>query len=104
MYALMKGASCYRTRSMNIKATKYLNLINVYLPVLLPQFLIGRLHSIHSGHRVAEIVCGEDGRFHVECLLLDLSELRLVHLLLLQCTQCSLFYSRLERNVRTWSI
>ena len=79
--------------------SSYLDLVDVNLAILLPQLLIRLLHRIYSRHRIPQVVRRENGRLHVECLLLYLGELALVHLLLLQCAQSPLFDGSLHKEL-----
>lgn len=70
-----------------------LDLVDVNLPVLFLQLLVGLLHGTNGGHRVAKILGCKGSRLHIERLLNQLSKLGLVHALLLQRPQCALLYS-----------
>lgn len=69
----------------------HLDLININLPVLLLDFLIGCLHRVHRGHGIPQVLRDKRSRLHIERLLLELSNLGLVHLLLLQRPHSPLF-------------
>lgn len=62
----------------------YLNLVDVNLAVLLAQFLVRLLHRVHGRHGVPQVLRSKSRGFHVESLLAELSELVLVHTLLLE--------------------
>lgn len=70
----------------------HLDLVNVNLSVLLLQLLVCLFHGIHCCHRIAQVLSGERGRLHVECLLSELRQLRLIHALLLESTKGALLY------------
>jgi hypothetical protein len=91
----------------------HLDLVDINPLVLLLHLLVGDPHGIHRGHlcgsagvdqigrspkwthSVFQILSGHARLLHVECLLLELHELTLVHALLFQCSQGSLLDGRL---------
>ena len=75
---------------LNAKINAYFYLVNIYFSVLLLDLFICSLHRVYSGHSIPQILGYERSRLHVEGLLLKLSNLALVHLLLLEGPQCSL--------------
>ena len=68
----------------------YLDLVNINLAVLLLELLVRLLHRIDRRHCIPQVLRRERGGFHVERLLRELCELRLVHSLLLQCPERTL--------------
>lgn len=78
-----------RTQARPMTST-HLNLVNVNLSVLLLNFLVRNFHSIKSRHCIPQIVGSHSCAFHVERLLCELGDLRLVHAFLLQRPQSSL--------------
>ena len=69
-----------------------LELINIKLPVLLLQLLVRDFHRIESSHCIPQVLRSKRSTLHVERLLHELIELRLVHLLLLQRLQRPLLH------------
>lgn len=65
-------------------AQTHLNLVDIKFAILFLQFLVRGLHSINRSHRISQVLSRDRGLFHVERLLLQLTDLTLVQLLLFQ--------------------
>ena len=85
----------------------YLYLVDINFPILLSHLFVGHIHSIHCGHCIPQVVCGECCGLHVETLLSELVQLSFIHPFLLQRSERSLLdcilKCRWDRFDQTWS-
>jgi hypothetical protein len=85
-------------RESDRRCRTYLNLVDIHLPVLFLHLLVCHLHCVDGGHRVPQVLSRHRSGLHVERLLGELRELRLVHPLLLQHAERALLHCRLPHT------